>query len=272
MKKNKKISKAPKTNIETVRRVFGGLEKDNKFWKPKVGENVIRVLPSNREDGNFAYHSQLHHEFKVEGQGRAFPCMSVFNKPCPVCKVISYFDTESDPDIKELIGKLTPRHAYLMNILDRTNKSDNTVLIFSAAKTVMREIMQYMNDEEYGDITDPDEGRDVKIKRVGEALSTRYSTRVSPKITAIDVEDWEENMFNLEAEAYREIPTTKKYISYLKANFGEVLDINGALELDNEDEDGEKPAKKKKPKKPVTPAADEVEEDEEDSDEDEDEL
>lgn len=271
MKKDKKVNKTPKTNIETVRRVFAGIEKDNKFWKPKVGENVIRILPSNREDGNFAYHSQLHHEFKVEGQARAFPCLSVFNKPCPVCKTISYFDTDNDPDIKELIGKMTPRHAYLMNILDRSNKESSAVLIFSAAKTVMREIMQYMNDEEYGDITDPDEGRDVKLKRTGEGIATRYSTRVSPKVTSIDVEDWEKNMFNLEAEAYREVPTTKRYISYLKANFGQVLDIDGALELDDEDEDGEKPAKKKKIKKVVK--EEEVEEDEEDTDdEDEDEL
>lgn len=269
MKKDKKANKSPKTNIDTVRRVFAGIEKDNKFWKPKVGDNVIRILPSNREDGNFAYHSILHHEFKVEGQGRAFPCLGVFNKPCPVCKVISYFDTESDPDIKELISKLTPRHSYLMNILDRNNKDSNTVLIFSAAKTIMREIMQYMNDEEYGDITDPDEGRDVKIKRIGEQLLTRYSTRVSPKVTAIDVDDWEQNMFNLETEAYREIPTTKKYINYLKGNFGQVLDIYGALELENEDENGDKPAKKKKVKK--VEKEEKVEEDEEDSDDDEDE-
>src|SRR5712672_4753171 len=68
----KKKKKVPmRTDINTARRVFAGLDDAGKFWKPKSGNNIIRILPSNREDGNFAYHSLLHHGFKVEGQNRA---------------------------------------------------------------------------------------------------------------------------------------------------------------------------------------------------------
>lgn len=270
LKKPVKKVRRPKTNIDTVRRVFAGIDSENKWWKPKVGDNVIRILPSNREDGNFAYHSIQHHGFKVDGQARAFPCMGAFGKPCPVCKVISYYDTETDPDIKDVLNNISPRHAYLMNIIDR--KNTEKVQIFSAAKTVMREIMQYMNDEEYGDITDPEEGRDVKINRVGEGLATKYSTRVSPKTSHVNMDGWEDLMFNLEAEAYREIPTYKKYTRYLIANFQETLDIPSALDIETEEEDEEEESPKKKRKVKSSKAssrAKKIEEDEEDDDEDE---
>jgi len=275
IKKKKVIKKSsPKTNMDTVRRVFSGIESDSKWWKPKAGDNIIRILPSNREDGNFAYHSILHHGFKIDGKNRAFPCLGAIGKKCPVCQIISYYDTETDPDIKAVIQSLTPRHAYLMNMIERGK--ENGVQIYSAPKTVMRELMQYMNDEEYGDITDPEEGREVKINRIGEQLATKYSTRVSPKTSEIDMSDYESSMFNLEKEAYYEIPSYKKYIRYLSLNFHETLDIEAALDLEVEGEENEEDTlsrKKKKGKVVPIKKARRVEEDEDDiDDEDESDL
>lgn len=234
VKKTKK--KGARTNLANVRKIFAGLDEGNKFWKPKVGENIIRILPSNREDGNFAFKSVMHHGFKVEGSARAFPCLAYMGKSCPVCQVLSYFDTDTDPDVQDLMKNIGPRESYLMNILV---KGEDKPKIYSAAKTVMRDFMSYMNDEEYGDITDPEEGRYIKLKRTGEGLGTKYSTRVSPSTSAIEGEDWEENLFNLEKEAFREIPSYKRYVAYLQSNFGGVLDIDGALSLDEKEDEKE---------------------------------
>lgn len=277
VKKVANKSKA-KTNLDTVRRVFSGIDQGDKYWKPKQGKNIIRILPSNREDGNFAFHSIQHHGFKVDGKNRAYPCMLSFKKPCPVCKVIAYHDTDTDPDVQEALKLIGARHQFLMNVIDR-GVNDGKVKIYAAPKTVMTEIYHFVSDDDYGDITDEDEGHDVKIDRTGEMLATRYSTRVSPKTSPIGVDGWEDQLFNLEKEAYREVPSTKKYEELLEDNFGNVLQVQVALgneeadEEEDEEEEEPKPKKKvvkgKKPvvkKKKVTKIEDEDWDDEDDED------
>lgn len=247
MIKKKKKSKLG-TDIEKTRRVFAGLDSDGKFWKPKQGNNIIRILPANDGEGVFAFHQVLHHGFKVEGKARAYPCMGTFKKPCPVCMVIAFHDTDTDPDVQEIIKNIGPRHAYLMNIIDRSDHG-GIVKIYSAPKSVFADIMNYMNDDEYGDITSAEEGRDVKIHRTGEKLATRYNTRVSPKESAVGVENWISQMHNLEREAYKDIPSSKKYGELLEDNFGNVLNIDGALgreDAEESEEEEERPKAKKK--------------------------
>ena len=229
----KKRIRTTKTDVETVRRVFAGLDEGEKFWKSKVGKNIIRILPSNLPDGNVAYHSILHYGFKIGGEKRAFPCLSVFNKPCPVCKIISLNDADSDPDIMGLLKDIGPRHTFLMNILDRNNPAGGP-RIYSAPKSVMKEIYYLFNDDDYGDITDENEGRDIKIDKSGEGFTTRYATRVSPKETPIGVEDWIDGLFDLQKEAYREIPSYKRYVKYMEESFGDILQID---KLDAEEDD-----------------------------------
>ena len=261
MLKKKVVKKNSGTNIDTVRRVFAGLDEGEKWWKPKIGKNIIRILPSNLDDGNVAYHAIQHYGFKVDGQNRAFPCLSAFGKPCPVCRLIALNDTDMDPDIKEACNNLSPRHSYIMNIIDRT-KPDSGPRLYSAPKSVMKEIYYLFNDDDYGDITSEADGRDLKIDRSGEGLQTRYSVRISPKTSAIDYENWQAECFDMQKEAYREIPSEKKYISYLLASFGDVLNLDD-LDSDGEDVDEEieeeeviVPKKKKKIKKESNKATD----------------
>lgn len=223
------------TDLDSSRRVFEGIGDGGKWWKPKVGENRIRILPSNREDGAIAVKSILHYGFKIGGENRAFPCMSTLKQPCPVCKLISRLDTDNDPDTKDLLKSISPRQSFLMNILDQ-KADDGVIKIYSAGVQVAREVYALLNDEDYGDITDPTTGRDLKITRTGEGFTTKYSVRAAPKES--EVEFNEDELHNLESERYREIPSYKKYIKYMIEAFGDQVDIKGILlGEDEEDED-----------------------------------
>lgn len=262
LKRKVKSKPRRRTNVAKVREALAGLGESDKFWKPKLGKNVIRILPSNREDGNIFYHSILHYGFKVEDQGRAFPCLGVFGKKCPVCQVIVHNQIDTDPDVKEVVKKISARHSYMLNILDRA-KPDAGPRIYGAGVSVMKELYLIFNDDEYGDITDPEEGRDVKINRTGEGLSTRYSVQIRPVQSPIKYRNWEVELFDLEKEAYREIPSRKQYIELMQDNFGGILDVDGSLGISNvkrkfedddeeeEDYDDELPITKKKKKSKI---------------------
>jgi hypothetical protein len=252
----KKVKKG--TNIEASRRVMEGIDGDSKWFKVKTGENRIRILPSNREDGAIVVKSILHYGFKVDGKNRVFPCMSSLGKPCPVCKLISHHDSDTDPDVQDLIKQIGPRKGFLFNVLDRKS-NENVVKIMSVGVTVAREINNLLNDDDYRDFTDPESGRDIKITRTGEGFGTKYSTRVAPKESAIGDIEWEDQRHNLEKERYIEIPSSKTYLKYIDLAFGNVLDMSALGVTDKEDDDSEESEEEDD--------ADEDMEDDDDSDE-----
>lgn len=276
MIKNKKqksssSSEGPRTNLKAARKMLKGLGTSEKWWKPSEGESIIRILPANTDDGNFAYEQSQHFGFKVGGEKRAFPCMIALGHDyCPACQLVAAYEDDVDDDVKGIMRKLKPSRYFLMNIIDRA-ASKPTVKMYSATPGAMRGILDILADADYGDITDPVKGRDVKIKKTGSGESTRYKILVRPNTSKIGLEDWVDQLFDLKKEAYREIPTMKEYVKYLDDSFGDVLDVKEVLrgsnkknlkeldldEDDEEDEDDE--------------IEEENEEDEEDSDEEDEE-
>jgi len=228
--------KVKKDKLAASRKVFEGIDSDNKWLKIKHGENRVRILPSADEDGAIVAKGVQHFGFKVDGKNRAFPCMSSLGKPCPVCKLISHHDSDSDPDVQDLLKQIGPRKFFLFNVIDRKN-GNGLVQIMSVGVTVAREINNLLNDTDYDDFTDPETGRDIKISKTGEGFGTDYSVRIAPKESAIDTEGWEESRYNLNKERYREIPTSKQYLKYIELCFGNVLDVEGVLGGKSKDED-----------------------------------
>lgn len=220
---SKSISaKKPRTNIDAVKRLMGNIGSTQKFWKPQPGENSIRILPSNRKDGLPYFATTQHHGFFIDGRKRAFPCLGVFKKPCPACKVIRYYENDGDPDIEKILEVLKPKRGYLFNVIDRSDPTQS-VKMYQATPPVAREVVGYFVSEDYGDITDVDKGFDIVVTKEGADKSTRYKARARRKESAIGVEGWEDGLYDLEAEAYVEIPDYNQYIEYLQDNFGDTL-------------------------------------------------
>lgn len=252
-KKSSSSSEGPRTNLKAARKMLKGLGTSEKWWKPNEGESIIRILPANTDDGNFAYEQSQHFGFKVGGEKRAFPCMIALGHDyCPACQLVAAYEDDVDDDVKGIMRKLKPSRYFLMNVIDRS-LSKPTVKMYSATPGAMRGILDILADADYGDITDPIKGRDVKIKKTGTGESTRYKILVRPNTSKIGLDDWVEQLFDLKKEAYREIPTMKEYVKYLDDSFGDVLDVKEVLrgsnkknlkeldldEDDDEDEDDE---------------------------------
>ena len=74
-----------------------------------------------------------------------------------------------------------------MNCIDR---KDNTLKILACGISIMKGILGYVTDDDYGDILDPENGTDLIINRSGEGLDTEYDVKARRNSTpALDDED-----------------------------------------------------------------------------------
>lgn len=267
----KKVS-VPKTNMDAVRSMRRKLKKvgggsDNKWWKPAEGGNLIRILPSNvpaHADipaGGFSFNSCLHYGFRDDKRNRAYPCLDhIGTPPCPVCQFIARYSNETDPDVVKLLRNIRPSHQYMMNIIDRNGKIPR-VQIWSAPPGLTKDIVRFMSDPDYGDITDVDEGFDLKLERENNKGRTSYNVIPRPRPSEIGLENWQEQLFDLQKEAYTEIPTYSQYVAMMKDQFADLGFDFDFLTV----------GKKKKKSKPAPEKEEEIDEEELDSEDDTDE-
>jgi hypothetical protein len=84
--------------------------------------------------------------------------------------------------------KMEPKLRTFVPVLVRGEEGDG-VRFWGFGKTVYQEILGYMADPDYGDITDPNEGRDITVEVVSaEDSGTSYpvtTIRVKPKETPL---------------------------------------------------------------------------------------
>lgn len=293
IKKQKKVAESagPRTNLKAVQRLMKGLTKSDKFINLQNGENIIRILPSELDNGSFYFEKVQHFGFADSEGNRAYPCLIALGQDyCPVCHAIDMNEAEDDDDVQEALDSLKPRTQYMCNAIDRS-EGKPVVKILNLSVGVLKDLAGFLSDPDYGDITDPDEGFDIKIEKVPgkRPIDTRYKVRARPKASPIGMDDWAEHLYDLEKEAYREIPTVKEYIELLDENFGDVgMEIPEyklakskkkarKVEEDNEEEDEEeeeesprrKAVRNKKKNKRVIEEEDEEELDEDDEDSEE---
>lgn len=160
-----------KRDPEKVKRAVKELENSNgdfpeiNWWKPKEGENVIRILPPWNERGEM-YLTVLQHW--VDGTG--VTCRKTIhpNENCYACDIVKSSGNE-EWGIKKRV---------YFNILDM-NDIVKGVQIWGSPVTLAGEILHLDTSDDYGDVSNPEKGFTLVITRKGKDLGTKYS--VIPK-------------------------------------------------------------------------------------------
>lgn len=170
------------------------------WFKPESGRNVIRILPAYHREGPnaglFFYRVMLHKGIQVEGRNATIPCAKN-NGPgafCAVCEFKAELEGSSNKKNSDLGKKIRPQDSYFINLVDR---KDDKVKKYGMKRSMMKSLKSYLLDPDYGDITDPESGMDIVIEKEGENLDTRYTVKVRPKNTAIEHDNWEDEMFDI---------------------------------------------------------------------------
>lgn len=178
------------------------------FWKPKAGDNLIRIMPPWTSEGEFAgvfWREVSQHWGVSEDQKGPILCPKRtpgIDEDCPICDFIDELRGMKDDVAAQALAKdLRGKAAYFLNIVDLADPTftakdvaeakqakpdaevgfevgDLKVQVFAAGPTVFNQILA--NIAENGlDITSGDDAKDVKIKKTGKGVQgTKYEVTV----------------------------------------------------------------------------------------------
>jgi len=175
-------------DLDAIRGRLNKLEntqkKSDSLWKPTPGKTEVRIVPY-KFNPDFPF-IELYFHYGINNKTFVSPIS--FGRPDPIAefsdKLKSLGSTEEWKEGK----KFEPKLRTFAPVLVR-GKENEGVKFWGFGKTVYQDILGYMADEDYGDITDPSKGRDITIEyKTAQESGTQFPTttiRVKPKESPI---------------------------------------------------------------------------------------
>lgn len=129
---------------------------DNRFFRPELGVQEIRFLPSEDKDPfkEFWFHYNLKTTVMCPKRN--------FNEECPVCEYATSLWKEGTDESKKMAKELFSRQRFFANVIVR-GKEEEGPKPYGFGKELFKKLLSTVLDPDYGDITDADKGRDVKL-------------------------------------------------------------------------------------------------------------
>jgi hypothetical protein len=143
-----------------LNQLSGNTKKQNRTWRPQEGEEAtVRLLSFPDNDGQ--PFKELWFYYNI-GNNPGLLSPKQFSKPDPIQELINKLRDEGSKESYELAKKLYPKMRCYAPVIVRGQEHEG-VRIWSFGKMVYQSLLNIMLDEDYGDITDPLEGRDIKV-------------------------------------------------------------------------------------------------------------
>lgn len=186
--KNKLASMAPKPKFEKI-------DYSKIYWKPKVGKQVIRIVPSSFNENKWPFKEIFLH-YNI-GKG---PIMALtnWNEIDPIVEFASKLRKSSDKDDWALANKLSPKLRIVIPVIVR-GEENLGVRLWEVGNTIYKQLLSIADDEDYGDYTDLTSGRDFTVEGTKDLMQGREYVKVAllikPKVSelskdAAEVEKW----------------------------------------------------------------------------------
>lgn len=206
------------------------------------GTMRLRLLPTG-EDNDIAFEATAF--WLGEDNGEVIS-PSTFGEPCAIMEKYEKLKKSKDDEDLDLAKKLVPRKKYIIPVIiysdDKGKKIDTNLTpeprLFQIAPGTYQDIIDlYLDSDEWGDMTDRDEGYDIKIIRTGKGKNdTKYNVTAC-KNTPL-AKEFRKTKIDLEA-----------MVRAKTSSYEETLDkLNKFLGTDYDDEDEERSRKKKSSK------------------------
>ena len=152
-------------DFEALRKKLGQLSgtnsRRNMLWRPQEGEEAtVRLLAFQDNEDGLPFSERWFYYNIGNNPGLLAPYQ--FGNPDPIQELITTLRDEGTKESYELAKKLYPKARYYAPVVVR-GEEEKGVRVWSFGKTVYQSLLNIMLDEDYGDITDPVDGRDVKV-------------------------------------------------------------------------------------------------------------
>ena len=144
----------------------------NYQWKPQPGKQQVRIVPYMHQPDNPFIELFFHYGIN----NRTYLSPKSFGRPDPIVEFAEKLTRSGDKDDYRMGRSLMPKMRTFVPVIVRGEEAEG-VRFWGFGKEVYQELLSVIADPDYGDITDPDNGRDITI----EFLSAEEAGRSFPK-------------------------------------------------------------------------------------------
>ena len=148
--------------LATLRGELDGREQ-SAWFRPDEGDQDIRIVPA--PDGDPLKEMYFHYNVGDHRGGIVCPKRN-FGDSCPICEFASSLWKEgvssNDEESKKLAKSLFVRARFFSPVVVR-GREDEGIKIYGYGKRAYENLLAYILDPDYGDITDTLEGTDIAL-------------------------------------------------------------------------------------------------------------
>ena len=175
-------------NLDAIKSRLNKLQntqrKTVELWKPTPGKHQVRLVPYKfNKDNPFI---ELYFHYNINNKTYLSPIS--FGRPDPIVEFADKLKRMGDKEDWKAAKRMEPKLRTFAPVLVRGEEGEG-VRFWGFGKTVYQEILGYIGDPDYGDITDASEGRDIVVEiQSAEDAGTSYpvtTIRVKPKETPL---------------------------------------------------------------------------------------
>lgn len=151
-------------NLDAIRKKLNQLNGQGKskvsMWKPEENtESTVRLISFPDNDGQPFKERYFYYGI---GKQRGLLAPNQFGKPDPIQELINKLREEGSKESYDLAKKLYPSMRVYAAVIVR-GEEEKGVQIWAFGKKVYTSLINFILDEDYGDITDPFTGRDIRV-------------------------------------------------------------------------------------------------------------
>jgi len=172
-------------DLDAIRRKLNNLQnqtgKQNNLWKPEPGKNQVRIVPYQHNKENPFLEMYFHYDLGKKN----YLSPVTYGEPDPVDEFAQQLRNTGKSDDWNLAKKLTPKMRVYVPVLVRGQESEG-VKFWGFGKQVYTELLGFIADPDYGDITDLSGGRDISVEYTpaeGAGQFPKTAIRVKPNQT-----------------------------------------------------------------------------------------
>ena len=184
--------------------------KSDSLWKPTPGKHQVRIVPYQFEKDNPFIELYFHYNIN----NKTYLSPQSFGRPDPIVEFADKLKRMGDKEDWKAAKAMEPKLRTFVPVVVRGEEGEG-VRFWGFGKTVYQEILGYIADPDYGDITDPTSGRDLTIEyKSAEEAGTTYPTttiRVKPNASAVTEDEAKVTQF---LESQTEITDLYSELSY----------------------------------------------------------
>ena len=175
-------------DLNAIRKRLGQLQTTNNrtssLWKPQPGKTQIRIVPYELNKDNPFIELFFHYNLN----NRSYLSPISFGRPDPIEEFAQKLRASGNKEDYQLSRKLEAKMRTFAPVIVRGEEKQG-VKFWGFGKTVYQEPLSIIADPDYGDITDPVNGRDVVVEFLSAeetgASFPKTNIRVKPNQTPV---------------------------------------------------------------------------------------